>query len=132
MLKHHLKRLPVINEQGLLVGMLSRLDVFNTITKHAPKWAALEERKVEVTNITSLKDIMQREMHAVRPDTPVTEVIEMICGDAIQRVAVEDATVDEAIRLMAGKGLKRLPVVDEQGVFKGMISRDSVLRSVIK
>jgi CBS domain-containing protein len=199
MLKYRLKRLPVVNDQDVLVGMLSRVDVFNTITKHAPKWTALEERNIEITNITSLRDIMSREMHTVGPDTPIAEVIEMICSDEIQRVAVvdsqgrflglisdfdllplisdhhlslwdlcasklafsdvgrkhkeliehikartageimkkniikirEDATVDEAIQLMAEKGLKRLPVVDEKGVFKGMISRDSVLRTII-
>jgi CBS-domain-containing membrane protein len=200
MIKHHLKRLPVIDDQGILVGMLSRVDIFNTITKHASKWASLEERNIEITNTTSLRDIMSREMHSVGPDTPVSEVIEMICSDEIQRVAVvddqgcllglisdfdllplisgnpfsiwdlfvskltfseagrkdkeliehvkariageimkkniitirEDATVDEAIQLMTEKELKRLPVVDEKGVFKGMISRDSVLRTAIK
>jgi CBS domain-containing protein len=200
MLKHRLKRLPVVNDQGGLVGMLSRLDVFNTITKHASKWAALEGRNIEITNLTSLKDIMHREMHTVEPNTPVSEVIAMIYSDEIQRVAVvdkhgyflglisdfdllplisdhplsiwdlfaskltfsevgrkhkeliehmkaktaseimkkniitiqEDAAVDEAIQLMTEKGLKRLPVVDQQGIFKGMISRDSLLRTVIQ
>jgi CBS-domain-containing membrane protein len=200
MLKHHLKRLPVINDQGILVGMLSRVDVFNTITKHASEWTSLEERNIEITNITSLRDIMNREMHTVKSEAPISEVIEMICSDEIQRAAVvddkgrllglisdfdllplvsgnpfsiwdlfvskltfseagrknkeliehvkartageimkrniktirEDATVDEAIQLMAEKGLKRLPVVDEEGTFKGMISRDSVLRTAIK
>ena len=199
MLKHHLKRLPVVDNQSVLVGMLSRVDVFDTITKHASKWTALEARNVEITNITSLKDIMNREMHTVKPDTPVAEVIDMITSDEIQRVAVvdsngrllglisdfdllplisghplsiwdlfvskltfsevgrkhkeliehvkaktaaeimkkniitipENATIDEAIQLMTQKGLKRLPVVDENGAFKGMITRESVLRTAI-
>lgn len=41
----------------------------------------------------------------------------------------EDTPIDEAIRLMAEKGLKRIPVVDAGGLFRGMISRDTVLRS---
>ncbi|MCL6591871.1 MAG: DUF190 domain-containing protein [Firmicutes bacterium] len=199
MIKHHLKRLPAVNDQNVLVGMLSRVDVFKTITKQAPRWPALKARNVEITNITSLKDIMEREMHTVKPDTPLTEVIEMITSSEIQRVAVvdqtgrllglisdfdllpliaghplsiwdlfvskltfsevgrkhkeliehvkaktaaeimkkniitipENATVDEAIQLMTEKELKRLPVVDENGVFKGMITRESVLRTAI-
>lgn len=47
-------------------------------------------------------------------------------------VIKEDATLDEAVRLMTEKGVKRLPVVDSVGVFKGMISRDSVLRVAIE
>ncbi|HBE76866.1 MAG TPA: histidine kinase [Firmicutes bacterium] len=200
MLKHHLKRLPVVNAQGVLVGMLSRVDIFHTITQQAPKWSVLEEHNIEITEITSLHDIMQRERHTVGPETPIAEVIEMICADAIQRVVVvdgqgkllglisdfdllplisqyplsiwdlfvskltfletgrknkelsqhiqaktageimkqniitirENAPVDTAIQLMVEKELKRLPVVDEEGIFKGMISRDSVLRSAIQ
>ena len=41
----------------------------------------------------------------------------------------EDSPIDEAIRLMTEKALKRLPVLDFEGKFKGMISRDSLLRT---
>ena len=41
---------------------------------------------------------------------------------------LENATIDEAIRLMTEKMIKRLPVLDAQGNFKGMISRESLLR----
>jgi CBS domain-containing protein len=41
----------------------------------------------------------------------------------------EEMLIEEAIGLMAEKALKRLPVVDEEGRFKGMISRDSLLRT---
>ena len=45
-------------------------------------------------------------------------------------VTVQETTpIDTAITLMTEKGLKRLPVLDSQGKFKGMISRDSLLRS---
>jgi CBS domain-containing protein len=45
-------------------------------------------------------------------------------------VKVQETTpVDEAIALMTQKGIKRLPVLDSEGKFKGMISRDSLLRT---
>jgi CBS domain-containing protein len=43
----------------------------------------------------------------------------------------EEASIDEAIRLMTAKQIKRLPVVDAEGQFKGMVSRDSLLRAGI-
>jgi CBS domain-containing protein len=43
--------------------------------------------------------------------------------------AREEMLIEEAIALMIDKGLKRLPVVDNDGRFKGMISRDSLLRA---
>ena len=45
-------------------------------------------------------------------------------------VTVQETTpIDAAIALMTEKGLKRLPVLDPEGKFKGMISRDSLLRT---
>ena len=41
----------------------------------------------------------------------------------------EDAPIDEAIRLMLERAIKRLPVVDSEGKYKGMVSRDSLLRA---
>ena len=40
----------------------------------------------------------------------------------------ESAGIDEAISLMTEHNIKRLPVVDDQGLFKGMISREALLK----
>jgi CBS domain-containing protein len=44
----------------------------------------------------------------------------------------EEMLIEVAIGLMVDKGLKRLPVVDAAGRFKGMISRDALLRIGMK
>ena len=197
MLSHHLKRLPVVDDNGVLVGMLSRVDVFHTVTRERTDWDALRLCNVDVSGVRYVRDIMRRDMHAVQPDTTVEEIIQIIDSSDIQRVVVvdkddrllglisdsdllsafsahpagvwdfvvrelhleelgrrhrelveqirtktaaqvmrkdlitvhEDTPVDEAIRLMAEHSIKRLPVVDDDGKFKGMVSRDSVLRA---
>ena len=43
------------------------------------------------------------------------------------KTATERMTVYEALGLMTQYGLKRIPVVDEKGVFRGMIRRDSIM-----
>jgi CBS domain-containing protein len=40
----------------------------------------------------------------------------------------EDTPIQEAIRLMLEKSIKRLPVLDARGKFTGMVSRDALLR----
>ena len=40
----------------------------------------------------------------------------------------EGTDIDQAIALMTQHGIKRLPVVDDQGIFKGMISREALLK----
>lgn len=195
MLDRRLKRLPVV-ENGKLVGMLSRLDIFRSIGTEAKDWSKLSGRNVVVENARYVRDIMRRDTHTVFPNTPIAEIVRTIDTTDIQRVAVvdvdgrllgmisdrdlllefsehhasiwdqllshvpfseiskrhkeivdhakartaadvmktdlvtvnEDTPVEDAVRLMVEKQIKRLPVVDSKESFKGMVSRDSVLR----
>jgi CBS domain-containing protein len=45
---------------------------------------------------------------------------------------LEETSIDEAIELMTEKALKDLPVLDAHGKFKGLISRESLLRAAFK
>jgi CBS domain-containing protein len=192
MLKKQVKRLPVTDADGRLVGILSRLDVFHTILRECTDWRAFQKQQIAV-DLRFVSDIMRRDTSTVLPDTPIEEVIRLIDCNDIQRVCVvdqegrflglisdrdllaafsdrsagiwdffvskmsstergrlggdlraqtagevmntkivtvqEDAPINEAIRLMLEKAIKRLPVVDEQGKFKGMISRDALMRA---
>jgi CBS domain-containing protein len=197
MLGKGVKRLPVVDENGRLSGMLSRLDIFRTVMREAPDWKAFKAQAVEVDHLKRVKDILRRDTRIVSPETPIEEVIRIIDQNDIQRVAVvdtngrlmglisdhdllsffkqnhegiwgllarvkqafssdahtgdlrnrladtlaatimntdlvtvrEETLIEEAIMIMTEKALKRLPVVDEDDRFKGMISRDSLLRT---
>lgn len=197
MLHRKLKRLPVVDEEGKLAGMLARLDVFRTITAESPDWQALARRNVALADARFVRDVMRRDTHTARPDTPLEQVMKVIDANDIQRVAVvdaagkllglisdrdlfaalsdrhggvwdylmskvsfgeaaqrrkewldlarartaadvmredlvtvrEDTPLDEAAHLMTEHELKRLPVLDAQGRFAGMVSRDSLLRA---
>lgn len=193
MLKKQVKRLPVVNAEGRLVGVLSRLDIFHTALRECPDWQAFQKRQIDVKNLRLVSDIMRRDTATVSPDTAAEEVIRCIDSGDQQRVCVvdqdghllglisdkdllaafsdrhpgfwqylaskmpftehtelrkdlrgktageimntalvtvaEDAPIQEAIRLMLEKAIKRLPVVDAAGKFKGMVSRDGLLRT---
>ena len=197
MIRRKLKRLTVVDKNGRLVGMLSRLDIFRTAMKESPDWSAFQGQHIQVGNLQRISDVMRRDMHAVLPDTSAEDVIRMIDSNDIQRVAVvdaagvflglisdrdlltafsndhpgiwdyfvnripftergkqhrkvtthlqtrtagevmktdlitvqEDTPLDEALKLMVKKSLKRLPVLDTAGKFMGMISRDALLRT---
>jgi CBS domain-containing protein len=192
MLRKKVKRLPVIDADGRLVGNLSRVDVFHTILRECPDWQAFQKQETAV-ELRTVADIMRPDTPTVLPETPVEEVISIIDCSHIQRVCVvdkegrflglisdrdllgafaerfsgvwdyfmskisaagpgllgedlrhktagevmntgivtvsEDDPINEAIRLMVAKAIKRLPVVDGQGKFKGMVSRDALLRA---
>ena len=195
MLEKKVKRLPVVDAASFLTGMLSRMNIFQTITREAPHWEQMHHH-VHIENSQYVSEIMRRDTQTVTPETPVHEVLTMIDTDDIQRVAVVDpeghllglisdrnllsafsdqapgvwevlsklvpfsakskhtgkvrdklgdqpaqavmktdpitidetADIDEAISLMTQHSIKRLPVVDDHGIFKGMISREILLK----
>ncbi|NWG72943.1 MAG: CBS domain-containing protein, partial [Parvularculaceae bacterium] len=197
MLDKRVKRLPVVDAAGKLVGILSRRDIFHTIIRECPDWRAFQEQSIEVEDLRFVSDIMRRDTLTVPPDAPIEAVMRMIDCNDIQRVCVvdkdgrflglisdrdllvafsdrhpgiwdyfasripftersrrnkelrehlraktaaqvmntdivtvrEDTPIEEAIRLMLERAIKRLPVLDAQGRFTGMISRDSLLRA---
>jgi CBS domain-containing protein len=197
MLSKEVKRLPVIDAAGKLVGIVSRVDIFHTIIRECPNWKAFQGQSIQVDNLRFVADIMRRDTYTVLPETPLEEVMRIIDCSDIQRVCVvdkdgyflglisdkdlliafsehhpgiwdyfvsripftersrrnkelreilnartaakvmktdivtvqEDTSIEDAIRLMIGRAIKRLPVVDAEGKFKGMISRDSLLRA---
>jgi CBS domain-containing protein len=42
---------------------------------------------------------------------------------------LETASIDEAIGIIVSQGIKRLPVLDVAGKFKGLVSRESLMRT---
>lgn len=194
MLREKVKRLPVADEGGKLAGILTRMDVFQTVTRESPDWRSIQRQRVSVKDLRHVSDIMHRQTRTVSPDTPVDEVLRIIDSDRIRRVAVidedgrfmgmiadkdllaafsehktgilsyfarkiknatthgeslhrtlrektarevmtaglmtvrEDAPIDEAIGLLSERAVKRIPVLDAKGRYKGMISRESLLQ----
>jgi CBS domain-containing protein len=197
MIEKNVKRLPVVDAAGRLVGNLSRLDVFQTVVKECPDWKNFQGQNIRVENLKSVSDIVRSDACTVLPETSVDEVIRIIDCNDIERVCVvdrqgyfcglisdrdlliafadrhpgiwdylmskfsftergrrqqelkdllqartaaevmkkdvvtiqDDAPLEEAIQVMLERVIKRLPVIDKDGKFKGIISRDSLLRA---
>ncbi|MCS6771858.1 MAG: DUF190 domain-containing protein [Kiritimatiellae bacterium] len=196
MIKHKIKRLPVVDSEGRLVGIFSRLDVFRAIQRAAPTTASLQSQKVDVQTIRTAGDLIEASVPSVRPDTPLEEVIRLVDTTDVQCAAVvnergilcglitdkhlleafaehktglweylldkwpfrevgrrrddlfknlrsrtaadimkapeatlrAETPVEEAVCLMAEKGIKQIPVVDSAGRFLGMVTRSGLLR----
>lgn len=97
---------PVVNAQGVLVGLLSRADLMRPERLPGPEGHALVWRALLMQKVV---EIMWTPVPSVSPDTD------------IRRLA----------RVLLDSGLPGLPVVDEQGSVHGFVSRSDILRAVV-
>ena len=99
---HGIKQLPVLDDQGRLVGLLLRTDL-------PQPWPGVEAQAA-----------LQLAQHRVqeRMWTPVPST------DA-------DTDIRVVAALLLDTGLPGLPVVDEQGVLAGVIARSDILRALV-
>ncbi|MHB1460897.1 MAG: DUF190 domain-containing protein [Armatimonadota bacterium] len=197
MLHHKLKRLPVVDSEGKLVGILARSDIFHTIARNASGIGQDQPHRSLAGKVDTVGEIMDRDVSLVYADTSLLEVVRTMSASGTQRAVVvdaggklagmvfdadllqvfsehkaglwsqllshlplaeiakrhreyieqahhhtaadvmktdiitirEDVRIGEAVNIMIEHGIKRLPVVDQAGVFLGLVSRDAVLRA---
>lgn len=117
MLKHLLKALPVLNQNGEVVGILTDEDLLERagLEQHLSIAERLDEK------------MLQAELDSLR-SSPL-KVGEVMTSPAITIRGDESLSI--AAAHMAEHGIKRLPVLDEQGKLIGVLSRVDVLKQVV-
>jgi len=86
----HLKRLPVVDESGRLVGVLGRIDVLATVaTGFAGRTAPRSVRLPQEHRVAG--EIMERDVPAVTEGMPLDDVIDLLLGSRVHDVVVTDA-----------------------------------------
>jgi len=105
----------VVNTNGTLIGMITDSDLLHYFKPDPEGLRTLFSRLTRPAG----KNLSQR--------LETTTAFEVMCADLL--TVQEDMLIEDAIRLMTEKRLKRLPVIDDTSRFKGMISRDSLLRT---
>lgn len=105
MVKKGLKRAPVTNGTGQLVGMLSRLDILGQVVEMSPH---VNLAHAPAGTIRTVKDIMRPDIPAVRKDERLATIIQKF------------------VRF----GSHRLIVVDENGMAIGLIADSDIVARV--
>jgi len=115
MLDNRISGLPVINEAGRLVGILTEGDLLRRgetgTERHRPRWleilmgpGRLAEEYVR-THGRRIAEVMTREPVTVTPDTPLKEIVELMERHQIKRVPVLDG--DEPVGILSRADLLR-------------------------
>ena len=90
MTHRRLKRLPVVDEHGVLMGIVSRLDLLRT----AAGGFGRDEpgpREIGLRANVSLSGIMRRDIPAVHLDTPLAGVLQAVVSTRLNRALVVDS-----------------------------------------
>jgi len=116
-----IQRVAVVDKEGRFLGLISDRDLLVAFSPDFPD--AIWEQFLSIVPFSERGKRHREFKERLRAKTAG----EVMNADI---VTVDETTlIDSAIALMTQKGLKRLPVLDSEGKFKGMISRDSLLRT---
>ncbi len=89
MKSRRVKRLPVVNAEGALVGIISRLDVLAAAASAVVSAEALPALQPGAGQ--AARDVMFRDVPTVGPDAGLGEVLERVLATPLRRVVVVDA-----------------------------------------
>ena len=116
MVRHKVSGLPVIDHTGHLVGIVTEGDFL--------RQAASRDRSDRMSLLDAL-------FGDAGPSGPVAETVGEVMTEKVITISPE-AALGEAARLMAGRGIKRLPVIDDDGKLGGIISRADIVNAFTK
>ena len=115
-----IQRVSVVNQEGDFLGLISDRDLLVAFADRHPGIWDYFVSKIPFTD----RGRQQKQLQEHLRKKTAAEVMNM------NIITVqENAPINEAIRLMLENGIKRLPVLDGQGKFKGMVSREALLRA---
>jgi len=114
------QRVAVIDANGRFQGMISDEDLFTAFSEHPEGFWELFVRNLPLME-------KRKKAETAHPDIMNKTARDLMNTECI--TVLENASIDEAIGIIVSQGIKRLPVLDIQGRFKGLISRESLLRT---
>ena len=122
LLKNKISGVPVTDENGRLAGIVTEADIIVKDTElHFPRYFKLLDAIIYLESLnkfrdnlkkhlaTKVQDIMTIKVRTVNPDTPVSEIAEIMLEERINR----------------------LPVLDDSGNIAGIVTRADIVKSMI-
>lgn len=92
MSKRGLKRLPVVDHEGHLLGVLGRLDILTALAaSYLPQVAPRHPVSPHAAQPRTVTEVMDPDVPTVSPATPLPEVLTLLASTHAKRVVVVDA-----------------------------------------
>ena len=122
MTRRRLKRLPVVDARGGLVGMVSRVDLLRAATGGGARKDPAP-RELGLAGDAPLARVMRRDVPTVHPDTPLPEVFQAIVATRLNRVLVVDSDRRVVGLVTDAELLDRLTPSLRRGALRSLVHR---------
>lgn len=127
MVRENLKRLPVVDADRHLVGMLARIDILRVASTGSSRRKVLRRYGVTVAPVTRVGQASLMEVPVVSPDTEAALLLDLIDNEG-QRVVVVDGS-GCPLGVVSDRDL--LPLLDSKGGERGRgLTAGSIMRDV--
>lgn len=120
----HLKRLPVVDDRGILVGIITRTDVLAAFVS-----VPVSEEEIGIIGVKEARtagDVMFRDVPTVDPEATLDEVLAKIVATPLRRVVV----IDESQRVLGiivdADLLLKIGVHERASLFRALLQRLSL------
>ncbi len=118
MTERGIKRLPVVDHKGKLVGMVSRVDVLRALAQ--PPMREASERTPQPGTHAKVADVMLTQVQTVRSDAKLNKIVELLVSTAERRVVVVDAQRHVLGIITDGDLLKRATADERAGILQAL------------
>lgn len=122
MVRRRLKRLPVVDERGALVGMLSRVDLLRTA---GVGFGGVEPaaRELQLAGDQPIARVMRRDVPAVHPESSLAEVFQAVTSTRLNRAFVVDADRRPVGLVTDSELLERITPALRPGALRSLMQR---------
>lgn len=120
----HLKRLPVVDAQSRLVGLMSRLDVLATVASVVEAGEMLPS--LPAGGAHTAGDVMFRDVPTVSPDAPLNDVLNKLVATPLRRVVVVAESRQVKGIIVDADLLAQVNPRETPGVFRALVARLSL------
>jgi CBS domain-containing protein len=117
-----LKRLPVVDERGALVGMVSRVDLLRVASDRFERKEPIA-REMGLRGNVPLSQVMRRDVPTVHPDTPLPEVFQAVISTRLNRALVVDGDRRVVGVVTDAEMLDRLTPSLRSGALRSLVHR---------
>jgi CBS domain-containing protein len=124
MKRNQVKRLPVIDEKGKLVGIVSRFDILKTLpASHLPQTFSAKQHAVSGRRLQTVWDVMDTSVATARPEASLEDILNILANDPSKRVVIIDDERHVLGILSDADLLTRMTPENHAGILERLVSK---------